>query len=69
MCNLKTENIAKESEKTRSEIDVEEEMLCDICGDVYEQPKVLACFHSFCAKCLTIDEQGLIIFFYHFAFF
>ncbi|CAG7831065.1 unnamed protein product, partial [Allacma fusca] len=27
-------------------------LLCLICNSIYEDPRLLACFHSFCAKCL-----------------
>lgn len=36
---------------------------CPLCGDCYQQPKVLACFHTFCKPCLEklVDSPGKII--------
>lgn len=37
-------------------------LLCLICNNIYEDPRLLACYHSFCAKCLQgrIGETKLI---------
>lgn len=37
-------------------------LLCLICNNIYDDPRLLACYHSFCAKCLQgrIGETKLI---------
>lgn len=37
-------------------------LLCLICNNIYEDPRLLACYHSFCAKCLQgrIGETRLV---------
>ena len=41
---------------------LEEQLNCSICLDIYDDPKVLQCFHTYCRKCLVKlvirDEQG-----------
>ena len=41
---------------------LEEQLKCYICLDIYTDPKLLQCFHTYCRKCLVKlvvgDEQG-----------
>ena len=41
---------------------LEEQLNCSICLDIYDDPKLLQCFHTYCRKCLVklvvIDQQG-----------
>ena len=41
---------------------LEEQLNCSICLDIYDDPKLLQCFHTYCRKCLVKlvirDEQG-----------
>ena len=41
---------------------LEEQLNCSICLDIYTDPKLLQCFHTYCRKCLVKlvvrDEQG-----------
>ena len=41
---------------------LEEQLNCSICFDIYDDPKLLQCFHTYCRKCLVKlvvrDEQG-----------
>ena len=41
---------------------LEEQLNCSICLDIYDDPKLLQCFHTYCRKCLiklvVRDEQG-----------
>ncbi|CAH1242120.1 TRIM3 [Branchiostoma lanceolatum] len=40
---------------------VDESLTCSVCKDIYDDPRVLPCLHTFCAKCLeqrrTEDSQ------------
>ena len=37
-------------------IDLQDELICAVCHDVYEEPKILPCCHYYCKKCI----QGLV---------
>ena len=41
---------------------LEEQLNCSICLDIYDDPKLLQCFHTYCRKCLVKlvvrDQQG-----------
>ena len=41
---------------------LEEQLNCSICLDIYDDPKLLQCFHTYCRKCLVKlvvrDEHG-----------
>ena len=41
---------------------LEEQLNCSICLDIYDDPKLLQCFHTYCRKCLVKlvvrNEQG-----------
>ena len=40
---------------------LEDQLNCSICLDIYDDPKLLQCFHIYCRKCLVKlvrDEQG-----------
>ena len=41
---------------------LEEQLNCSICLDIYDDPKLLKCFHTYCRKCLVKlvvrDQQG-----------
>ena len=41
---------------------LEEQLNCSICLDIYDDPKLLQCFHTYCKKCLVKlvvrDQQG-----------
>ena len=40
---------------------LEEQLNCSICLDIYTDPKLLQCFHTYCKKCLVklvSDQQG-----------
>ena len=40
---------------------LEEQLNCSICLDIYDDPKLLQCFHTYCRKCLVNlvrDQQG-----------
>ena len=41
---------------------LEEKLNCSICLDIYDDPKILQCFHTYCSKCLVNlvvrDQQG-----------
>ena len=41
---------------------LEEQLNCSICLDIYDDPKLLQCFHTYCRKCLVTlvvrDQQG-----------
>ena len=41
---------------------LEEQLNCSICLDIYDDPKILQCFHTYCRKCLVKlvvrDQQG-----------
>ena len=37
-----------------------EELNCLNCGELFTDPKTLKCLHTFCAKCLTVEEQRAI---------
>ena len=41
---------------------LEEQLNCSICLDIYDDPKLLQCFHTYCRKCLMKlvfrDQQG-----------
>ena len=41
---------------------LEEQLKCTICLDIYDDPKLLQCFHTYCKKCLVKlvvrDQQG-----------
>ena len=32
---------------------LEEQLNCSICLDIYDDPKLLQCFHTYCRKCLV----------------
>ena len=34
--------------------DLEKELECSLCKDVFREPKTLRCLHSFCLECLEI---------------
>jgi len=35
--------------------------LCAVCARTYDEPKVLACFHSFCRGCLHVAQPDNVI--------
>ena len=41
---------------------LEEQLKCSVCLDIYTEPKLLQCFHTYCRKCLVKlvvrDQQG-----------
>jgi len=36
------------------ELELEKELECSLCKDVYKEPKTFECLHSFCLECLGI---------------
>ena len=34
--------------------ELEKELVCSLCKDVYREPKTLGCLHSFCLECLQV---------------
>ena len=44
---------------------IEEQLMCSICLDIYTDPKILQCFHVFCRKCLeplgARHQQGHLV--------
>ena len=45
--------------------DLEEELNCSICLDIYTDPKILLCFHAYCRDCLRLlihrNESGEVV--------
>ena len=37
---------------------MEEQVTCCICQDLFDEPKTLACFHTFCEKCIRLTIQN-----------
>jgi hypothetical protein len=52
--HLKEENIKEESlkEKKITIDDIEDFLKCDVCKDIFNDPKTLLCQHTFCSTCL-----------------
>lgn len=44
--SLMTKTLKKFEEK------MESQLLCCVCLEVYIEPKILPCYHSFCLKCI-----------------
>ena len=49
------------SDKFQSQVELEEELTCSSCGNLFVEPKTLSCSHTFCAKCIDdnlIDDRA-----------
>ena len=50
------------AKKAFKELDDHEQLNCSICLDIYTDPRLLQCFHTYCTKCLiklvVRDRQG-----------
>merc|ERR1711962_1558951 len=42
----------KVGEATLVESPTTDELICAICTDIYQEPKLLHCVHTFCGKCI-----------------
>ena len=40
--------------------ELEEECICSLCLDIFDQPRLLPCGHAFCTSCLM--QMGLFMF-------
>lgn len=40
---------------------IEKQLTCSLCSDLYQRPKILPCYHSFCETCISkeLSTDGL----------
>lgn len=54
---------AREEPQHRVHNKIAEELICALCGEMYNDPRLLPCLHSFCRRCLehTVNPRSATI--------